>query len=200
MFIINRIKILFCDFKCLVKKNKVHFIVSMAVIALSLFLAMTVKYETVDSCGCIACAIKAGVFNPFWFLLKLFLYLSIVYLMMFAASYHFVLFLINYIFITIVLFLNIKYAIIGIFVNPLCGVLYLVLYLIPLLFFNYFLIMNSILKIYDLSGYCSNKKHFVSYSCLYKVVFKNISNYIIWSLIISFCIFFLNIIVLSLIF
>ena len=163
-------------FKKCVFENKIHLYVCLGAFAIGLLIALSKDYSEVTTTNNFVYAIFSGNNSPIPQLIRLILWLSGLYLIWFATAFHFILFItLGYGSILLISYLVFSNGFCGVAVQPLSGLLYAILYLIPTVLIGLVGYILALKEIYCLLNYDCNRKTLINIAFHQKGVRKAIT-------------------------
>lgn len=145
--------------------NKLHFIVSLACAACGLLIALSGVYKDEPQSANIIVIFTGGQRSPLSTIIHILFYTSLAYIAIFVAAIHFWLFILSYGGIIAGTYYLLRCGLVAVSVDGFLGLLFLVLYIMPIFIFNLFAIIVLLNKVYDQCGYITNKRYFNNSAC-----------------------------------
>ena len=179
------IKDCFWVIKRVILESKTHFYISTACLFAGLLIALSKDFSTIDSTKNFVFVIVSGNASPIPHFLKLLLWTSSLYLLLYLSSTHYFSFWIfGYGGICISSYIVFFNAFKAVAVHPLSGFLYLLLYLLPTIIIIFIGQVCALREIYKLLNFDCNKKSIINLGFHLKSIKKTITPiWIIYSLL-----------------
>lgn len=147
-----RLKAIFCKFR-------IHFYICFVCIALGFLIAVTKPYGNFTESSNFLASIVNGDFRLFVSLILVGLFTTLAFLAVFCCSIRFICFLIiGYGGLIIGTYFFWKLVFIAIAVDGVLGILYLLLFMLPVFLFDALMIIIALAKIFEICGYAQKKK------------------------------------------
>ncbi|MFA5449848.1 MAG: hypothetical protein WC292_05370 [Clostridia bacterium] len=174
-------------------KNKLHFYICFACIAVGCIFAASGDYADVTKSSNFIADIVNGTFSPFLNMFLIGLFTSLLFFAVFCAGLRFWLFLVSgYGGLLVAAYLMCRTIIIAFAVDGFWGFIYFILFLLPIFLFNCLMYILALARVYEISGYRHNRKCLVGLRSQSRLLFESIKkfwlycllfNYILWLLI-----------------
>ena len=179
------IKSSFWDFKRTLLECKTHLIICTIALIIGLLIALGKDYSEVINSNNFIIVVLSGNTSPVPQFLRLVAWFIVVFLLVFATSFHFFAFIaIGYGGIILSSYILFRCAFKAIAANTLLGIINLIFYLLPTLLFIFCGVIIALRKIYCIVNFDCYRKCMINVACHY----KSIKNAIIPTLTLAFSI------------
>ncbi len=173
----NYIKECVFEIKKLLFENKSHLYVCLFVLALGFLIALSKSYENAETNNFVF-VIISGNASPIPQIIRLILWLSVIYAISLLTSVHYILFIIGgYGGIAIMSYIIFSNAFQAISAHTLSGTIYLILYVVPTVAFGFIAFVCILREIYKLLNYDCNKRCVMNTGCHQKSIRKIVTPY-----------------------
>lgn len=153
--------------------NKIHLYLCLGAFAIGLLIALSKDYSNVSTTNNFVFVIFSGNGSPIPQIIRLILWCGFLYLLWFVTAVHFLSFVIfGYGGIILISYLIFSHAFTGVVINPLSGLIYTILYLIPTLFIGLISHVCALKEIYELLNYNCNRRSIINISFHQKSIRK----------------------------
>lgn len=155
----DNLRNLFQNVKCTLISNRAHFYIAIAAAVLGFLTALSGKYSALSETKCFVIVIIGGSTSPLPQFFSILLYTALLYAAVLAASFHFILFfVVGYGAIFAAAYFALRSALIAIAVASGIGIIYLLLYIVPMCLLYFICVSCALGRIYDISGFSRGRK------------------------------------------
>lgn len=179
------IKVSLCDLKRSFSDCKIHLLICTVALIIGLLMALGKDYSNVNNCNNFIIVIIGGNTSPVPQFLRLIIWFVVVFLLIFATSFHFFAYLLlGYGGICLASYIVFSNAFKAIAVNTFLGIMHLVFYTFPTVIVVFFGVILALKKIYHIVNYNCYRKCMINVPCH----FNSIKSAITPILLLSFAI------------
>lgn len=177
----------FNDIKRVLFSDKRHFFIALAALGLGLLIAFGKDFDDVEECvNFFYDIIREGETSPIPQVLRVILWTSVVYCGVFLSSVHFISFCIaGYGGIVLGSYLMFTTAFEAIACDTLCGTLYLIFYILPIVAVTFIFAVCALRGVYSLLNFSCNRRLLTNFGCHGRSLRRVIAPYCIVNLIVS---------------
>ncbi len=173
----NYIKSCIFELKKLLLENKLHLYVCLFCLGIGTLIALSKSYENAETNNFVFIIISGNA-SPIPQIIRLIIWITIIYLVALLTSVHFALFIIcGYVGIAVMGYIVFSNAFQAIAAHTLSGVIYLILYILPTVAIGFIAYVCILREIYKFLNYDCNRKCIMNVGCHQKSVRKIITPY-----------------------
>jgi len=188
-FFSTRTRMCWCTLKSYYVAYRMHFILCSAFALIGLLIALSKPSER--SFYNFMAAIALEQRSPVGMIFRIAGYTTLTYFLVFATSFHFVVYIFGYGGIAVGSMLIFRCGFASIAADGVWGVLYLVLFLLPVFLFNLICIILCLVKVYDFRGYSVDRRCFLNLACNSRRLMRELLYYYYASMIFTFALWLL---------
>ena len=181
------IKDLISDVKRKLIANKLLFYVALAALALGILVALSKDYSDSDNTNNFIFVICNGNASPIPQILRIILWIPLVYLCAYLASVHFAVFAaVGFGGVALGAYFVMRNAFTAVAVDAVTGLVYLFLYVIPTLLMTFVCVVCVMQDINILMDFSRNRKHASSIRCNHGALWNIIKPFFLFNLLVAF--------------
>ncbi len=180
------IKDLISDVKRKLIANKLIFYVALAALAIGTLIALSKDYSDCDNTNNFIFVICSGDSSPIPQILRIILWIPLIYLCAYLSSVHFVAFtVVGFGGVALGSYFLMRNAFVAVAVDAVTGLIYLFLYAIPMLILTFVCFVCVMQDVNVLVDFSRNRKHVTSIRCNHNALWNIIKPFILFNLLIA---------------
>ncbi|MCL2631392.1 MAG: hypothetical protein FWD49_07770 [Firmicutes bacterium] len=187
--------------KCDFFRLKPHFFICLGCLLFGLLVALFKDYSIYEKCSSFLYAISLGSFNPFGTAVLIILFTTLAFALTIFSGAGFLFFcLFGYGGISLASYLIFKNAFIAVAVGGFIGVLYLMLFILPVVILNWLWLSRALCCVYEISGFAGKKCFVKNVSFRIGYIVPKIKHFYIKSICFNFLLWVILTIIFSIIY